>query len=77
MKIYSYFNPKGPVLGPMIVCGVCFEASKLDYLDQIGVKDSKKLNPTKRKTLSNLIKKKCVCYKEIEVSGCHFPCRIS
>lgn len=53
----------------MVLCGVCFNSSNLDYLSDIGVKDSKKLTPIKRKTLAALIKTKCICYKEIQVSS--------
>ena len=60
---------RGPVLGPMVLCGVCFKYSNLDYLKDIGVKDSKKLTSSKREILAKLIKNKCVCFKEIQVSS--------
>ncbi|MBY8982747.1 MAG: ribonuclease HII [Candidatus Lokiarchaeota archaeon] len=53
----------------MVLCGVCFTKSRLDYLNDIGVKDSKKLSSAKRETLANLIKINCVCYKELQVSS--------
>jgi ribonuclease HII len=51
-----------------VVCGVCFTESNLEYLEEIDVKDSKKLSKKKRIALSKLIKTQCVCYKELIVS---------
>ncbi len=50
---------KGPVIGPMIVCGVLCEESDLPKLERLGVKDSKKLKPEKRRELAKEIKKLC------------------
>ena len=52
----------------MVLCGVCFEKSKLSYLTEIGVKDSKKLTVAKRSNLSKLIIEKCHSYHIIIVS---------
>ncbi|MFX0096755.1 MAG: ribonuclease HII [Candidatus Hodarchaeota archaeon] len=43
---------RGPVFGPMIVCGALIDESKLEQLPQIGVKDSKSIAPKKRIALS-------------------------
>lgn len=59
---------KGPVIGPMIICGVCFNEKDLDYLSKIGVKDSKKLTSKKRDELAKLIKEKCFSFKAIILS---------
>ncbi len=40
---------RGPVLGPLVVCGVAVESD--DVLREIGVRDSKKLTPRKREEL--------------------------
>ena len=48
---------KGPVLGPMCVAGLLVDENKLDRLVKLGVKDSKKLTPKKRESLSVEIKK--------------------
>jgi len=58
---------RGPVLGPMVICGVCFTHSNLQFLSEIGVKDSKKLSPQKRSELAKIIKEKCCAYKIIIV----------
>jgi len=60
---------RGPVLGPMVICAVCFNELNLKILEDIGVKDSKKLSPKKRVDLATLIKKECLCYNEIEISA--------
>ncbi len=48
---------KGPVLGPMCVAGLLLDENKLESIARLGVKDSKKLTPKKRETLSVDIKK--------------------
>jgi len=48
---------KGPVLGPMCVAGLLLDENKLEKIARLGVKDSKKLSPKKRETLSVDIKK--------------------
>ena len=53
----------------MVLCGVCFNGSKLDFLSKIGVKDSKKLSPKRRSELAKLIKNNCHSYKVIIVSA--------
>jgi len=50
---------KGPVLGPMIVCGVACEEERVIELEKLGVKDSKKLKPERRKELAEEIRKLC------------------
>ncbi len=50
---------KGSVLGPMVLCGICFIKSRLNFLSEIGVKDSKKLTPKRRSELADLLKKNC------------------
>ncbi len=46
---------RGPVLGPMVICGVCFFEAELKLLVDIGVKDSKKLSSKKRSELAALL----------------------
>ncbi len=60
---------RGPVLGPMVICGVCFFEAELKLLVDIGVKDSKKLSPKKRTELAKIIKDKCISYKIIVVTA--------
>ncbi len=59
--------PKGPVIGPLVLCGVCFKESSLSYLTKIGVKDSKKLTTKRRSILAKLIKESCYSFKVIVV----------
>ena len=60
---------KGPVIGPMVICGVCFTKDTLPYLKEIGAKDSKKLSAKRRYELAKLIKQKCHSYEVIVVSA--------
>ncbi len=60
---------RGPVIGPLVLCGVCFKASNLPFLKEIGVKDSKKLSPKKRSDLAVLIKENCRSFEIIVISA--------
>ena len=60
---------RGPVLGPMVLCGVCYFNTNLNFLTKIGVKDSKKLSPKKRKELAEIIKRNCHSHKIIIVDA--------
>ncbi len=44
---------RGPVIGPMVIVGVCAEADKIENL---GVRDSKKLTPKRREYLAERIR---------------------
>ena len=46
---------RGPVIGPMVVCGLCIESDK--PLKALKVKDSKRLTPKKREELEPKIRK--------------------
>ena len=50
---------RGPVIGPLVLCGVCVEEKKLKNLDRLGIKDSKKLSPKRRTILDRKIRKIC------------------
>jgi len=43
---------KGPVIGPMVICGVSISEEFQDELNSWGLKDSKKLTPIKRDEFS-------------------------
>ncbi len=59
---------RGPVIGPMVVCGVMLEEDKIPRLKTLGVKDSKLLAPKKREFLFEKIKKTVKDYKIITIS---------
>jgi len=48
---------RGPVIGPLVMCGVMMDEDKVSELDSIGVKDSKLLTPEQRENLFEKIKK--------------------
>lgn len=46
---------RGPMIGPMVICGVLIESEKLPELEQIGAKDSKTLSHARRLKLKEKI----------------------
>lgn len=48
---------KGPVIGPLVVCGVACSGNMIKKLSEIGVRDSKKLTSDKRKKIAEKLKK--------------------
>lgn len=48
---------RGSVLGPLVIAGVVIPDRKENILDNMGVKDSKKLTPERREVLSRKLKK--------------------
>jgi len=58
----------GSVFGPMVLCGICFNKSKISFLSEIGVKDSKKLSTKKRTELARILKNNCHSHKIVVVS---------
>jgi ribonuclease HII len=60
---------RGPVFGPMVLCGAMFEQKVLDELKTAGVKDSKLLSPKRRETLAKLIVEKAIGLEIIELSS--------
>ncbi|MBN1469978.1 MAG: ribonuclease HII [Fusobacteriaceae bacterium] len=61
-------SPLGPVIGPMVMCGVVIEEKDTDKLLEIGVKDSKLLTPKQRENLFEKIKKIAKSYEIIIIS---------
>jgi ribonuclease HII len=59
---------RGPVFGPMVICGVLLDEQTLDELKAMGVKDSKLLSPKRREALVKLIAKKAARIEIIELS---------
>jgi len=52
---------RGPVIGPMVMCGVALDSSKLGYLRDLKVKDSKLLTPSQRERI----------FRELTTVGVH------
>jgi ribonuclease HII len=59
---------RGPVFGPLILCGICFKESDLHYLKEIGVKDSKRLSPDRRVKLARILKERCCLFRIKELT---------
>jgi ribonuclease HII len=52
---------RGPVLGPLVVAGVCFPDE--DFINSLGVKDSKKHTPKRRQFFEEIIKQHASSYE--------------
>jgi ribonuclease HII len=52
---------KGPVLGPLVIAGVCFDNA--DIANNLGVKDSKKHTPKRREHFEKIIKQQAASYE--------------
>ena len=59
---------RGPVFGPMVLCGVLLEERMLEGLKTAGVRDSKLLTPKRRETLAELISQKAAKCEIVELS---------
>jgi ribonuclease HII len=46
---------RGPMIGPMVICGVLIDSGRLSELEEIGAKDSKTLTHTRRLKLKERI----------------------
>ncbi len=53
---------RGPVLGPLVVCGAVISQEKIAILERMGIKDSKKLTPSRRNVLARKIRKMADCH---------------
>jgi ribonuclease HII len=60
---------RGPVIGSLVIGCVIWEEEKLKILDQIGVDDSKRLSPKKRRNFAEQIRANCVTSKILEVTA--------
>jgi len=47
---------RGPVIGPMVIAGFAIPESRLTELEELGVKDSKKLSPKKRNEIGSALR---------------------
>lgn len=48
---------RGPMFGPLVVCGVLVDLDSLEFLKKAGVKDSKALSARRREEYSKMIRK--------------------
>ncbi len=49
---------RGPIIGPMVICGVLIEEGQEKELEALGVKDSKLLSPSARERIAKVLEKK-------------------
>ena len=57
---------RGPMIGPLVVCGVLVDSDKLDTMSKLGIRDSKTLSAKRRESLDNEIRQ--IAFKiEIEL----------
>ena len=60
---------RGPVIGPMVLTGVLIDESENKILQEIGVKDSKLILPSRRKKIKQELVKKFKHHIEITQPG--------
>jgi len=58
---------RGSIIGPLVIAGVLYPEANMDDLTAIGVKDSKKLTPLRRRKLAEEIKKMVKGYHVVEI----------
>ena len=63
-----FAEPIGPIIGPMVMCGVLTDEEGAEQLKKIGAKDSKLLSPKQREQLFGKIIKIVKDYKIVIVS---------
>jgi len=59
---------RGPVIGPLIVAGIVIPEEKVAILNRMGIKDSKKLTPVRRKVLSRKLENMFE-YETVEITA--------
>lgn len=59
---------RGSIIGPLVIAGVLLDENDLPKLTQLGVKDSKRLSPSRRGQLAEEIKKIALKYHVIKLS---------
>lgn len=60
---------RGPVCGPLMICGYLVEESKIRQIKDLGTKDSKMLTPEKRENLAPKLKKLADDYFVIKITA--------
>lgn len=66
---------RGPVIGPMVVCGAAVASDSLDQIESMGLKDSKLLSPKKREAFALKLKELCR-YELMVVEPCQIDSRV-
>lgn len=54
---------KGPLIGPMVICGFMIDEKDVEKLKEIGAKDSKKLTPKQRERMFEPLKEAALRYE--------------
>lgn len=59
---------RGPVIGPLVMCGVVIDTQREQELKELGVTDSKLLSAQRRENLEPLIKQIALAYEIIAIT---------
>jgi ribonuclease HII len=59
---------RGAVIGPLVIAGVLINEQDLPRLEELGVKDSKRLSPRRREELAEEIKKLALKYHVVKLA---------
>lgn len=60
---------RGPMIGPMVICGLRFDTDPAEFFETLGIKDSKLLSPKKRESMFDAILKACSKHEIREISA--------
>ena len=60
---------RGPMIGPMVICGVLIGPESMHDIERLGVRDSKTLSPSRRLSLNKKIKTKVVATSYRSISA--------
>ncbi|MBD3263311.1 ribonuclease HII, partial [Candidatus Woesearchaeota archaeon] len=65
----GFCGPIGPVIGPLVLAGVCIEEEKVAEIEKLNLKDSKQISPNKRKLLFKKIISLAKDYRILKVDA--------
>ena len=60
---------RGPVIGPLVICGVVVATKTLHSLQRLGLKDSKQLSPSKREKLAIILTKYALDVRYVTINA--------
>jgi len=68
---------RGSIIGPLVIAGVLHPEDRMDELRELGVRDSKKLTPARRRKIAELVKAGVSAYHIVEIPPYQVDERVS